>query len=394
MPHQDRYQELSRELDADRFIKIAKEKTGLTDLGGNQFDEPLRKLLDCAAREVDFHASGLEAFKSDVLRCLVNRLRMQQDIKDHPEILDEDVSDPIIIIGMGRSGTTKLHKVLSAPDSVQKTLFWRMWNPSRFPNTVPGKPDPRIAAAGSSHLVTQDNAVADAGHHMEEQEVEEESILYMGTFEGWTWTQLAPAPRFFDWIMSRPSIESFRYVKTILQYLQWQDGGKRGRPWILKSPAYVTYLDSLLECYPNATIVHAHRDPRETIPSYAKLLGAIWSIQSNPLDSHFVGSETQRMWKFKIDRCLEARDRLRLNGRILDVKYQQVRNDPMSVVREIYRRAGRTLSAEAEQKMAAWHATNEQGRFGKHEYSLEEFGLSEVGIDKAFAEYIRRFIDR
>lgn len=95
-----------------------------------------------------------------------------------------------------------------------------------------------------------------------------------------------------------------------------------------------------------------------------------------------------------MNRYLEARDRLGLNGRILDVSYEQVRNDPMTIMKEIYRRAGLDFSAEAEQKMAQWHAGNEQGRYGKHEYSLEEFGLSEAGIDQAFAAYIKRFIRR
>ena len=95
-----------------------------------------------------------------------------------------------------------------------------------------------------------------------------------------------------------------------------------------------------------------------------------------------------------MNRYLETRDRLKLDDRIFDVKYDTIRNDPMSVIREIYRRAGRNLSTEAEQTMAQWHATNEQGKYGKHEYSLEEFGMSEAMIENAFAKYIDRFIQR
>ena len=93
-------------------------------------------------------------------------------------------------------------------------------------------------------------------------------------------------------------------------------------------------------------------------------------------------------------RYLEARDRLRLNDRILDIRYEQIRNDPMSLIRDIYQRAGRTMSHEAEQKMADWHRNNEQGRYGKHDYSLEAFGLTVEGIRGAFAPYIERFIDK
>ena len=126
MPGQDRYQEIRRELDAEQFVATARKITGLSDFGTEAWREPLNKLLDCAAHDVGFHAQGLEAFKADMVRTLVNRLRMEKDIRQHPEILDEDVSDPIIIIGLPRSGTTKMHKMLSAPDNVQKTtpLAW------------------------------------------------------------------------------------------------------------------------------------------------------------------------------------------------------------------------------------------------------------------------------
>ena len=66
----------------------------------------------------------------------------------------------------------------------------------------------------------------------------------------------------------------------------------------------------------------------------------------------------------------------------------------MAIIREVFQRAGRELDATSEQQMAQWHERNEQGRFGSHEYSLEEFGLNDAMIEEAFADYIRRFIER
>jgi Sulfotransferase family len=392
MPQQD-YASRRLELDADAMIRLAQEKAALSDFGGDGFHEPLCQLLEAAARDVEFHPDGLTAFKNDINRILINRLRMAADMKKHPEILQEDVSDPIVVIGFGRSGTTKLHKMLSAPNSVQKTLFWRLWNPAPFPGSVSGRQDPRLAAAGTAHMLTEDNPIYDAAHHVEEGDVEEEWMVYQFTFEDWVWAQILYMPSYFDWVMPRPSIHAYRYVKTVLQYLQWQDGGKRGRPWVLKALGHMAHLDSLLECYPNAVLVHPHRDPRATIPSYAKLCVGVGTVFA-AVDPHARGREVVRQWTIAADRYLEARDRLKLDDRILDVEYEQVRTDPMPVMREIYRRAGRKLSPEADQAMAMWHDTNEQGRYGKHEYSLAEFGLSEERVDAAFAQYIGRFIDR
>ena len=394
MYQQERYQALRRELDEEAFIASAKKLTGLSDFGPYPFRESLRGLLDCAARDTNFHEQGLAAFKGDMVRSLVNRLRMTDDIRRHPEILLEDVSDPIIVIGLGRSGTTKLHKMLSAPDSVQKTLFWRLWNPARFPDAAPGQPDPRIRAVGTSNVLSADNPVMEAGHRIAEQEVEEDWTLYTFGCQDWLWCQFMYVPSCFDWVMANSSLEVYRDVKVMLQYLQWQDGGKQGRPWILKSVGHIANMEALLECYPKATLVHPHRDPRSTIPSYSKLMTASWPRYGHPVDLHVTGTEVLKQWRTAIARYLKSRDQMGLDGRIIDVKYEQVREDPISVIRQIYQRAGIPLSAEAEQKMIDWHNSNEQHAAGAFKYSLEEFGLTEAKIDTAFAEYIRRFIER
>jgi hypothetical protein len=94
-----------------------------------------------------------------------------------------------------------------------------------------------------------------------------------------------------------------------------------------------------------------------------------------------------------MEKYLRDRDRLDLDGRILDVNYEKIRSDPMPSIRGIYRRADRALTAEAEQKMLQWEKDNEQGKHGSHIYTLEEFGLSDAIIDEAFAPYIERFVE-
>lgn len=197
---------------------------------------------------------------------------------------------------------------------------------------------------------------------------------------------------YYDWVIKRPAIANFRYVRRLLQYLQWQDGGKRGRPWILKSIGNIANMEALLECYPKSTIMHVHRDPCKAIASFAKVETYLWEFKANPVDRKMVGETQIKWWSAAMNRYLETRDRLKLDDRILDVSYQQMRDDPMPVMHEIYHRAGRKMSAEAEQAMRQWNLDNEQHQHGKHEYSLEEFGLSNAVVNAAFAEYIRRYI--
>jgi hypothetical protein len=247
--------------------------------------------------------------------------------------------------------------------------------------------------AGQSPLI-DGKPIPDSAHVFDEGEVDEDGLLYMLTFEDFVWNYMTLSPSYFDWSMKASSVEPYRYVREMLQYLQWQDGGKRDRPWVLKSIMHIANLDVLLDTYPDATVVFPHRDPIDTVPSLAKWQAMAWTIQAEAPDLHFVGRETLRMRKVATDRCMVSRADARVDDRILDAQYETVRTDPMAIITQVYERSGRRLTPESYKTMQTWHDDNEQGKFGKHAYSLEEFGLTKGDIDTAFSAYIGRFIKR
>ena len=146
MVNEQQYREQKTKLDLATLMADARKATGLSSFNVNDWG-PFTRYLDGVARGVDFKPGGIETFRNAMLRHLVNRLRIEDDLRRHPEILDEDVSDPIVIVGMPRTGTTKLQRMLSAAPEVQKLYLWRMLNPAPFPDAVAGAPDPRIQAA-------------------------------------------------------------------------------------------------------------------------------------------------------------------------------------------------------------------------------------------------------
>jgi len=392
------YEERVSNLNLDKLMEEARKATGLSDYGDTSFVEPTVKFLDRVAREIEFHAEGLDSFRSVIIRILVNKLRMQEDVKRHPEILEEDVSDPLIIIGLPRSGTTKMQRMIASAPAVQKLYMWRMLNPAPFPEAIPGQPDPRIAAAGLDSLTAGHHKKVHAAHAMAGCEVDEEFLLldsYDPSVAGFS----IYLPLFFyqEWIPGKErgaDRQAYRHLRKQLQYLQWQDGGKRGRPWILKAVMHHAHMEALLEYFPKATLLHCHRDPQSAIPSNAKLLWTLWSTKAKNLDKQFVGHEFLNWASTGMQRYLEVRKRLQLDGRIFDAQYEDIRSNVMPIIRKVYDRAGWDLTAEAEQAMLEWERNNEQGKHGKHDYALDELGLNPAMIDHALAEYIERFISR
>src|SRR5262245_12174026 len=101
------------ELDPEELKAAASKEAGLDDYGDEAFEEPFRRYLEALVTEADLSPMGVMGQQLNVTRILVNRLRFQGDVKRHPEILDEAVLDPIVIVGLPRTGTTKLHRMIS-----------------------------------------------------------------------------------------------------------------------------------------------------------------------------------------------------------------------------------------------------------------------------------------
>jgi hypothetical protein len=196
-----------------------------------------------------------------------------------------------------------------------------------------------------------------------------------------------------SWLRNqRPLHYAYSDFRCWLQYLQWQDGGRRGRPWVLKSPAHLGALDEILTVFPKATIVQCHRDPTVAVPSLARLIEAgrasRGSEHVDPLEiGEFFKTFSATMW----DRQLQQLERLAANATILDLRYDRIRDDAIGVVREIYQRRDMTLGPEAEQAMVQWEQENPQHREGKHNYTLEQYGLSKEAIMQDFKAYVDHF---
>lgn len=392
-------EQIAEKLDVDAMLARATEETGLTDFGDARFIKALRSMVRCYAEDIKVDQFGLQDVHDTIVRQLVNRARFAEDLRKHPEILDEDISDPIIILGLPRSGTTKFHRMIGVDPNLLATRMWQLVNPAPFPNAIPGEPDPRIARSyeQESLLKANDNNPAlRAAHLYAAEEVQEDVWLFGLTFNDNYWSSAKPK----SWANVRhtmqrtdPSdLDNYKYVADLFKYLQWQQGGRKGRRWLMKHTGHIGWLPELTKTYPNATLVHAHRDPMVSIPSLIKLGTEFTRTQNAEVDPADTAEWAIERYSWLLDRYLADRDRLGLNDRIYDVAYETIRSNPMPAIREIYRRAGHELTPSSEDLMLQYENTNEQGKHGAHRYSLEEYGLSEKIIEDRFGAYIDRFI--
>lgn len=374
------------------LLAAARAETGLEDFGDRGFLKGLTVLVDALPKEANLNAVGEQMVYGGFIRMLSNRLRYQADIKKHPEILQEKIVAPIIILGLPRTGTSKLQRVMSCDPKVQRLEFWRTIFPAPFPGEEPRNPKPRqdaalmVEEALSSHFPGWM-----ARHPMEALEPDEELHIMDMSFDCMISWLFSRVPSFYQYMSGCDPAPTYHILHAMLQYLQWQDGGSRSRPWVMKSPVHLGDLPTLLKTFPDAVLVHCHRDPRKVIPSFASLIEEARKIGSDTVDPIEIGRDMFDYWADQMDRYMVAVETLPTD-RILHVQFEETVADVVEIIGRIYKKAGRRLTAEAVAAFREYEQRRPDKHWGSYSYTAEQYGLALEEIDQRFAKYNQRFL--
>jgi hypothetical protein len=388
-------------LDVDSVVATARKRTNLEDFGDEHFRETLAVLIDSLERDAALHAIGRLTARRQIVDLLSTKLRVRDLLERQPEILDAPVSRPIVILGMPRTGTTILQRVLAQDPSLRSLPYWEALFPlpdgdaaQRPQPNVPdwNAPDPRIAKARQSLKILHYAApLMLSMHEMEAEAPDEEIWLLAVDFATMLFEASYRVPTFRDWYCAHDQLSGYHFLRTMLQVLQWYRPAER---WLLKSPQHLEQLPALLEVFPDATIVQTHRDPLMVTASFCSMATYGRRMNSRHIDPNDIGT----YWSARIERMLRrsVEDRPVENEhadgvRFVDVHFRELVDDPIAVVKRIYGVADHELTTEAETRMRRYLAANPRGKHGAHTYRLEDYGLDSAERRTAFDFYRRRF---
>ena len=182
---------------------------------------------------------------------------------------------------------------------------------------------------------------------------------------------------------------AYEVHRRFLQHLQWRRPGER---WVLKAPAHMFDFEALFSAYPDACVVMTHRDPIEMTASNASLTATLRSAFSDDVDPFEVGPECSRRWAEAIYRALRSRDRGGAPAeRFLDLYYADLVADPIGAVRKVYNHFDLCFPEDLGERIRAFVHQNPKDRFGRHRYSLADFGMTREEEMKRYAAYRERF---
>ncbi|MEQ1808465.1 MAG: sulfotransferase [Terricaulis sp.] len=376
------------EIDANALLSTAQAQTKRSDFGEAPLETPLGILCKSLNEEIELHALGRQYAFRQLLGLLTTRLRLVDLWKRHPEILELPVERPIIIIGLPRSGTTILHKLLGRDPMRRRSPFWEQIMPLPVGETPPGGEDPRIAIAQSSidTLYTLAPEFLQA-HEITVHEPDEDIIQLMHGFATKQFEWSYAVPSYVQWYRETDHTIGYEWFKHVLQTSQFLRPGPSR--WVLKAPQHLEHLPALMKAFPDAVLVQTHRDPADAVISLANMTSCGQRRYFDHPNPHYAGANMAEIIERLLRKGEEARPLLKQP--ILDLPFDTFRADQIGCVRQIYEAACDALSPEAETRMCAWIAENRLNKHGKHEYGAEDVGLSFDDLNKRFEFYRHRY---
>jgi hypothetical protein len=377
-------------LQSDDLMEAAVAETGLEDFGPSDFVTRLEVLCDSLRSEARLNNAGLLAQSLFLGGLLRNRLLLEDLVMHHPEILDEQISKPIIICGLPRTGTTHLHNLISCDPALRSLPYWESLEPVLADRERPaaGAQDPRLERTDMA-LSFVNTAMPEFKrmHEMTVDHVHEEIQLLAIDFSTMLFETIAPIPSWRDHYLARDQRSSYAYLKKILQVLQWSRGGSR---WVLKSPQHLEQFPALLDIFPDATFVVTHRDPVSVTASMLTMLAYSARLGHDPVDTEWIG----RYWSDRLEgmlkACVQFRDVLPV-PQTIDMHFDAFMADDVAMVRRIYDLADQPFTDEVASSMAQFMEDHPRGRHGGLLYDLAEFGIGGAELQKSLAFYVDRF---
>jgi len=382
---------------ADRFdpaalIDQARQWAGSDDFGtdldeNETWRDGLGRLCDGFVADARLNDLGVEIAALDLVRALKNRLQIVDWRKSHPEIAEQKIERPIFIVGQPRTGTTILFDLLAQDPSLRPPLTWEVDAPLPVPRPDTYETDPRIAETQASLEMSEHIIPGFMSWHPMGAQVGQECVrITASQFCSMIFSVQYRLPSYYKWLLYEADHrQAYRFHRIFLQHLQ---SGVSGQ-WLLKSPAHLWTLDTLLETYPDAVIVQTHRDPLKVIASVSALTNHLRRMASDQTSIADCAVQSCEEIVVGLQRGMTLRDSLP-PGQVIDVQFTDFMRDPFATIRSLYGRLDRELTPAAERRMRE-HLAAHPGDGGGGRYSWADTGLDAEQLREQVAGYQQRY---
>ena len=332
---------------------------------------------------------------------IVTRICLLLDNILFPGWREISVSKPLFIVGLFRSGTTYLHRLLAedrrtfstfltweiylAPSIIQRK-FLKLWK----------KIDRLFGSPAMRWLQRYDRrSLGEVQYHKVGlwKEEEDEGLLLFLWDSLFTWFLFPDSTgiddyRFADREMKpRRQERKFRFYEACIRRHLFSHPD--AAVYLSKNPAFTPKLGSLRRMFPDARIVYMVRDPRRVLVSQSAWFSFCWHYFASPTEKYPFRDELIEMTHHWYSYPLALLDQWDAHQYLI-VEYKDLIVDPRSTIARLYRHFDLEMNDDYQA-----HLGTEPGRNHEHgsagSLSLEELGYDKAEIEKRFAGVFRRF---
>lgn len=246
--------------------------------------------------------------------------------------------DPVFILGHYRSGTTLLHKLLSADPRFGYINTFDLLLPN-CPNWLQALLRPLLQGAINLFKIKQKFF---HNYTVKLTDPNEEEPVMLSTCSPWSvyWGYVFPrrANEYLDRFVSFPEgVDQKGWQQAFDYYVRKFSWRKGNRQLVLKDPPHTGRVKALLELYPNAKFIHIYRNPYRVYASMQKLwketIGPDYSTQlltDEELDTVIFEHYRRMMRNFEAQKSVIPAENL------VEIRYEDFRPAPLQHLKTIY----------------------------------------------------------
>ncbi len=373
---------------ADRLIRRAQRRTGLHEWGDETFRLGLEQLTAALRQQAQLSQVGRFAAYFNLLDHLSVRLRLLDYRARRPEVAAQQIRQPLFILGLPRTGTTILHELIAQDPAFRSPASWEVSRPLPPPTAQTYENDKRIRSVDRMLALLEKLTPGFRAIHAIGARLPQECVYLLASgFISEQFGYMYNIPAYRDWALQQDMTASYRWHANFLQHLQVDLSRER---WVLKTPGHLAYLKFLLAQYPDATIVWTHRRPLDAMASFSSLTHTLRSGFSQNVDLLTTGDYEFRHFAEVMARGMEDRQSLD-KGQFIDVSFNAICADPMSVIHRIYAGLAMDLSSTAQARMRHYLRRRPRDLYGEHHYCAAAFGLDAVQEQQLYGNYLAQY---
>ena len=322
----------------------------------------------------------------DCTRMAGTHLRVQQALRETPAIEETPLPDPVFVLGLFRSGTTVLHRLLGEDPDNRTLPHWESFDPVHTPE---GPERRQRKLTNTLMLADILSPSIRAIHPMDAYQTDECRGMFTNVFRTPQFNVQYRVGGYLDWLLAQDATIAYRQHRRQLQLVQYHR--PYGTRFILKDPTHSFFVNEIVEVFPDARFVFIHRDPAETLSSICSLHAYARSVFSSDVEAKSIGAELSDSYMTRLlEPAVAAVDRLPA-GRVSHVRAPDLSHDPVGTIADAYRTLGMELSSDAHTAMHAYVREKRAKPVPRHMHGTEGFGLDADAIHERFASYCARF---